>query len=182
MVEVSVVWDPKGDLPIGEVLRTTQDMRRIDLAQRRGVVLLPCDTSQIDNPLSGIPFVRHWGKGWVFDQPSGRRACPMLNFVKTSMQTIFWAARLVPIDASIAGPQGILRLVTSTGIIGTINGTIGANAEPVTTSELGDPDQFGGWTVRGKAIISSTMDGYLATSLYGACTGFRVAWSAASVV
>lgn len=177
----TVVWDPEGKLLDRTTFDDARHARAVTQARARGVVFLP-ELAESANPVEGV-FVRHWGRGAVFDTLAPRRVCPMLNYVTPQMTKLHWVARLMPLelDERHLPKQGILRIAAYPGQRGTISGGIAAGHEGVDTMQIGSRDAFGGWTVGGEANISTTMEGYLATSLYGACSGFRVMWSAVSV-
>lgn len=181
MIHESVIWDPEGKVSQGTNLEREKNARLIESLRSRGAVLFPTVLERLaTNPVAG-PFVRHWGDGWDFENTQAVRGCPMLNYVTPDMTEVYWAARLVP-NASHARPSGVLRLVALTGIMGAVAGGLTRDGMPVDLAKLPPVDQHGGWTIGGKHRISSTVQGYFATTLYGYTTGVSVKWSAVSFV
>lgn len=173
-----IVWDPRGKYPAGAF---SDQPLACEQLQRLGVVLLPVDRSRGGMNPVGDFFFRSWGTGWVWGERQGAHAgCPMLLYVDPDVREVHWRARLAPLEN--VEPKGFLRLTAMSGALGSSMGGLSAQAEPVDCGKLGEPDEFGGWTVGSMSPISTTTVGYLALQLYGPSVGVRVLWTACSAV
>jgi len=176
-----VIWDPEGTVSQGTNLECEKNARQIESLRARGAVLFPSVPDRLAvNPVGG-PYIRHWGEGWDFESAQAVRGCPMLNYVTPEMTEVHWAARIEP-NATNSKPSGILRLVALSGVMGSVTGGLTRDGMPVDLAKLPKPDSKGGWIIRGKGSIASTVQGYFASTLYGYTTGVRVKWSAVSFV
>ncbi len=179
MTQKIVVWDPAGEFWDGALV----DEQRGKQLEVRGAVLLPVVMRLLGIGGIGGFQKRSWGSGWPLASPAPATYCPMTIYGARELRALYWAARLVP--ASPEGPHeyaGQLRLSADgsqphsmpTGY----SPTVGAVASNL--SQLGEPDEHGGWTLRGNGAMSPTSDGYYGFTLYGYGPGLRVAWAAVS--
>ena len=105
-------------------------------------------------------------------------------------KNVDWCARIMPtkealdrIEKGQAATQGILRLAGAEARGNQMSGVVtdhdGKNA--IDVSKLGKPDENGGWTVYGRAMIHANVEGCFGLALYGFAPGLRVAWLAATL-
>ena len=85
-------------------------------------------------------------------------------------------AALLPVEDFIK-PRGTLRL-THYPTPGGILGGLAATASPFDLGTLQEPDEWGGWTIRGEVPFTTINDGFMAVALPGACDAVRVMMSA----
>lgn len=172
-----VIWDPSGKLPEGAFVAGERSMSLLDATE--GVVALPVDPDLIDANAVGGWFKRAWGTGWRFERMVGQRGCPMMIRVKpVEPLYLYWVARVMHDERQNVVPHGILRL-TADGTQGGISG--GISGPGYDLQNLGKPDRWGGWTIGGRSQFSTTTEGFLGMSLYGAAQGIAVPWTAVSL-
>lgn len=173
MLKQIVVADMNGKVPAGSMF----EGHLADHLRQAGCIVLPVDPDLFErNPVSGY-FERCWGPGWRWAGERPTRGCPMLLFVTTGVKFVHWAARAVPTEE----PQrGVLRLTSHGAVQAAGVGGLSASAEAVNLATLGAPDEHGGWNVGGQSAVSLSQDGYLSLSLYGACSGIKVLFTAVS--
>jgi len=173
-----VVYDArKGGLLEGEILSGNA----IQVAVAEGVVLLPLEIDLIRR--SGISgwAKRSYGRGWRYESIAGARGCPLVLHASMKYPVIEWVARL-QMDEGVdrANVTGSLRFATDTSQIGAMPVGIAPETSAVQLAHLGDADEEGGWTLRGRGRMALTGDVMLALQLYGQVGGARVTWFAAS--
>lgn len=174
-MERIVVWDPRGRIPEGSVVRVSAQQALDELA---GVASLPVEQRLLElGPIAGY-YRRSWGKGERFERMAARRACPMAIHAVPGYPYLHWAARVVPAGGA---PGGSLRLVPAPSALATMTGGLSAVAEPVTLSELGEPDAWGGWTVSRAVELACSSEGLMCVALQGAAERCVVLWSAVSL-
>lgn len=168
-----VVHDPRGRFAIGTILEDASAQKEA----AEGLILLPCDPELIygqSASAAGGYVVRHWGLGVLYDGMRATRACPMLLHVFPGREWIHWAAMVKP-DGDM---RGNLTLVTNTAAIASMKGGLAQVDRPPALESLELLD--GQEVIRGRCRIQVGAEGYLAMNLYGALTGTRVMWSAAT--
>lgn len=168
-----VVWDPTGELREGSIV---SGAKGLGVLHGRGVETLPAEPDLISQHAIGGYFRRAWGDGWVFDKVAATRGCPMILRAVPDRIFLHWVARVEPIRAGEA-MSGTLRLTTATNLIGTATGGLMVDSHP---DPLGELDERGGRTIRGRSRINVTEAGYVGLTLYGAVNNASVAWSAVS--
>ena len=174
-MERIVVWDPRGRLPEGAIVRASAQQALDELG---GVAMLPVEPRLLElGPIAGY-FRRSWGRGERFERMAPRRGCPMAIHAVPGYPYLHWIARLVSAGAA---PGGSLRLVPAPSPFATMSGGLSAVAEPVTLAELGDPDAWGGWTVARAVELSCSSEGLMCVALQGAAERCVVLWSAVSL-
>lgn len=166
-----VVWDPNGkyrdgDVVSGEVLKSLGS-----------AVALPVDPVELLglNAVSAFMKASYGKPGWKFFGEVGTYGCPLLLWMVPHKTFVHWAARIVPAGQS---PSGKIKMVHNGYQPGAGHAGIASNG--VVLSDLGPPDEFGGWTVGSAFQISVLSDGYLGISLYCAAQNLAVEWVAAA--
>lgn len=180
-----VVWDPKGDFWEGSLVDETTER----MLAARGAVLLPVDPLLFKRSGVGGYFKRAWGSGWPLDFSTSRMVCPVTLFVEVSHRILHWKARLIP-DMSLVEKakngekvsEGHLRMVGDSGQANAWRASVVPDSPPVTGKDLGRLDEYGGWTVSGRALVNPPQDAYYGFGIYGTLPGVRVAWVAASLM
>lgn len=169
-----VVFDPVGKEHEGEILSGNA----ISVAQARGVVLLPLELDALRRGGASGWVKRSYGEGWRYDPVMAARGCPLILFAEAAYPNLEWVARL---QAELEGGRcGSLRLATDTAQAGGGAAGLSPEAGPVQVQKLGDPDETGGWFIRGRARVMLPSDMFLALQLYGQVGGARVRWFAVS--
>ncbi len=179
-----VVWDPEQTYLEGALVSAAQAKP----LETRGVVMLPCVPMLFTCAGVGGFAKRAWGVGVLLDGHAHRHVCPLTMYVDPAFKVLHWTARLVPeakhLDDALDGkfaPEGSLRFAIDKTQRGAFSAAVTALEAPPTGKELGKADQYGGWTVGGRARMDTVSDGYYGFSLYGAIAGVRVACLAASL-
>lgn len=183
MRQFIVVWDPSGDFWEGSVIPQEQ----ASIIKSRGGAVLPCDTRFFRRAGVAGYMRRGWGAGWPLEHHNPMPFCPMTVFLTPQHKEVYWTARIVPADVG--------RVKETPGILaGTIQLSPDSNQSPqfqtgmmpdserISVRDLGAIDQYDGWTISGRARIMPTVENYFGFTLYGACPGIRVVWTAMSVL
>jgi hypothetical protein len=178
---VHVLVSSIGGCRAGLIITNAGDLSRL---QRIGAVTLPVDDDLVlPTPPSALDgyFIKKFGNGWVADKGSGERCCPMVLRVLANRNNVHWVARVMP-AAGKAGTDvtGRLRLVTDTTQAAFINAGLSQQEIPDLVDST-PMDQAGGWTLRGRSLISVTTDGVLAVALHAVARNMRIIWSAVSL-
>lgn len=189
-----VVWDPSGEYWDGALV----DPGTAEVLRTRKVATLPVEPGYIAMSAVGGWFKRSWGSGWPLGTTGPKMTCPLTLFVPSmdpspaarSPKILNFCARLVPSDAQVLAAvreagrldvSGTIRLAPDSSQPWTHTGGIGARQDTVTElGQLGALDDYDGWTVYGKATITSPKDGFLGLGLYGSGPGLAIAWAAVS--
>lgn len=180
-----VCEDPRGHYWEGAIV----DAKAAASLRLRGVATLPVDpTLPGKNACSGF-FMRHWGSGWPIGTSAPKMAAPLALWCAHDDQgsSCHWAARLVApvevIEAVRQGQkiQGQLRLTADPGQrLGMAAGFNPGPDNAVIGTDLGMPDERGGWTVYGQGTLTPPVDGLMSLSLWGHLHGLAIAWAAVS--
>ncbi len=175
-----VIEDPADEFWEGAVVVPSQ----ANVVESRGGVVLPCDPRLFR--LSGIGGFhrRAWGSGVPLGTSIPKMHCPMTIYVAAELHSLHWAARLVPdFDRRVEPPYtGQLRIAADTGQPYAISGGVGSIDDGRQhLARLGEPDERGGWTIRGRGSLQASNDGFVGIALYGMAMGLRVVWSAVSL-
>jgi len=174
-----LVWNPHEPGTDGVILNGP---RHFAYAEANQLVTLPYDVELYGQGLNALHGYsrRGWGSGYVLSIGHGgtlaRRSCPLVTFIDTERKYLHWAARISPIKGE--SMVGTLRLTTDSTQRLTINAGLSSDASPIDVAALDSPDRWGGYIIRGKHQISSTIEGYLGLSLYGTARGIAVEWVA----
>lgn len=179
-----VVWDPEQTYQEGALVTATQ-AKPLEV---RGVVMLPCVPMLFARAGVGGFSKRAWGAGVPLSGHTFRHVCPLTLFLDPTFKILHWVARLVPeankLDAALDGqfaPEGSLRFAADQTQRGGFAAACTALQAPPTGKELGKADQFGGWSIGGRARVDTVSEGYYGFSLFGALADVRVSWLAASL-
>lgn len=183
-----VVWDPSGTYWEGGVVPHAKALAIED----QGGCVLPCDPETF--LLAGFSGYarRAWGSGYPLDSASPELSAPFaIHLPDQDHRVVHWAARLVPgslaterLAAGHSASQGIVRLAAGVMRLGQSRPTIAEGEVPknvVNVGKLGQPDQDGGWNIKGEARIYCPGEGTYALALYAAAPGMRVVWTAATL-
>lgn len=176
MSEKVVVYDPTGEIPDGEVLEDNA----LKVFEARGGVALPVHVPLLGrNGVAGY-VKRSYGRGIMFGMTANKRGCPVLLYAVKDCPVVHWAARLDAVADAV--PDGRIRLVGDGTQVGAAiaSGGVSSSAPTVEIAKLGEPDDGGGWIVRGQSRLVALSDGFVALGLYGAMTGVKVLWLAVS--
>lgn len=178
-----VVWDPEAEYWSGGLV----DLVKAHQLAQRGVVLLPVEPPLFK--LSGVGgyHYRAWGGGYPLDNPMPRMTCPLSMYCSREYPVFHWKARLVAepnVADDVASFEGALRLQSDIGQVNPLK--VGlmplAKADPLfDMRQIGKADQYGGWTIGGKATAQVPQDGIYGFGLYGGAPGLRVVWAAVSL-
>lgn len=181
-----VVWDPEGDYWEGAVVESSVAAR----LGNRGVITLPVVPDHFK--WSGVAgwAKRAWGAGLPLDSLVPAMAAPLTLYCHPEARGLTWAARLVPdVRADGQGParrragEGMIRFTSDTGQRTVGKGQYSEVEErAVLVRDFHEPDNNGGWTIRGRGHVSIGSEGHYGYSLYGTAPGLRVVWVAASLV
>jgi hypothetical protein len=182
-----VVWDPLGEYWEGALVPEVEMARHL---AKRGACLMPCVAAALRLAADAGFFKRAWGKGWALPTGGHQAVCPLSIYALHDMHYLHWAARLVPtadvpqaLDGKLDPVRGMLRLVPDGTQRGGFQASLeGAERDRVDLEQLGQPDEWGGWTVAGSARIHQPIDAKASVSLHGAAMGarpqLRVVWAA----
>lgn len=177
-----VVWDPEEKYWDGAIVTEEQ----ASTLRAYGAVLLPVSPELFKRSGCGGYAKRSWGSGWPLDYSAPTMCAPICMFIEPGFSHLAWAARLIPdpqLRAAIAEgkrPAGVLRLTPTNAGGFSLRTTFTADTTHVGVANLGELDEFGGWTARGEAKMQLTQGGYYEFALYGAMPGVRVGWVAAT--
>lgn len=171
-----VVYDPAGEVPDGEVL--TDNVLKV--FEARGGVALPVHPPLLVKNGAAGWIKRSYGNGVMFGMTANKRGCPVVIYVTKDCPRIHWAARLGSVADAV--PDGRIRLVGDGSQSGAAisTGGVSSSAPTVEVAKLGEPDDGGGWIVRGESRLVALAEGFVALGLYGAMTGVKVRWLAVS--
>jgi hypothetical protein len=167
------VWDPSGSLAVGELV---DGVAAVTVAKaRKGVVLLPADPQVLYSASPGFGY-RPWGKGWLYDNVTPERGCPMMIAV-TEQTWLYWAVQVLPIRDG-EPMTGQLRMIGN----GAAGGMMGLSQD-VRARTLAEysPGPKGGLVIGGRCAIGVQSPGMLGLSVHGIGRNVRVLWSAVSV-
>jgi hypothetical protein len=177
-----VAWDPEGIFWEGAVVEDL-DVGRI---RARGGVTLPCAPETFT--LAGFSGYarRSWGSGWPLEGNTPKLISPIAIFAPGDPhRRLHWAARLVP--AAEVAPEmrtGVLRLAATEAYWNQHRAVVSegnAQRNLVQVSEIGKPDERGGWTVGGSCFLHVQGPGNYGLGIYGFAPGMRLAWLAVTL-
>ncbi len=181
-----VVWDPEGDYWEGAIV---DSQKAVQLAGR-GVASLPC-VAEVFRFAGVSGFAkRAWGAGWPLDTVVPALVCPLSIYSPGQLPGLEWCARVVPTESGKANlaagrevAQGVLRIAAGEhrGLQRAVVAEHPARPNAVEIAKLGAPDEDGGWTIYGHALLQTPGEGYYGLSLYGFAPGLRVVWVAATL-
>jgi hypothetical protein len=170
-----VTWDPRGELPEGEIIESTERLR---LLRNAGVLLMPADPDLCSRGGARGYFRRGWGSGWLFDGMRPVHGCPLLLLVEPERTELYWSLLVAP-DRGCE-MSGALRLMADNNQPLTAHAGL-FNTGAVADLALHQPlDESGRVLVRGRTRISVSKAGYLPLCLYGVAKAARVLWIAAT--
>ena len=187
MEEFVIIWDPTGEVAEG----TITGFKVAELVRQRGGCILPVAPELTRADGAGGYVIRKWGAGGqTLGNIQAKLCCPITVLIPEGpWQGLHWAARLRPApevaDAAATGAavsNGLLRLVADNSRSYTQKCALTPQGENVTGDTLGKTDAAGGWTVRGKGVLSVPMAGHCGFALYGVLPRVLVDWVAVSVV
>lgn len=174
-----VVWDPTGDYWEGALVAP----QRAEVIRSQGGCVLPAAPELFR--LSGVGGFtkRSWGSGWPLNFLHPQLACPLTVLLTEGYRGVHWAIRLVDDGSREPGQiQGTLRLSSDTSQSYALKASLTPIGSPILGANLGKPDEYGGWTLTGRATVHPPQMGHHGFALYGTMPGCRVAWAALSVV
>lgn len=178
-----VVHDPKNEYWEGALV----NQEYATVLNARGVTLLPVEPKLLTASAFAGYFKRSWGAGWPLDSGTPKMNCPLALYAFKDLRTINWCARVLPMTPAdmkraIDGQMpGGLRFTGDSGQLGGFSGGINnTNTSNIEARRLGRPDEDGGWTLSGSALLQVQTEGIFTCALYGHAPGLRVAWAAVS--
>ena len=178
-----VVWDPAGQYWEGALVSESESPALI----ARNVVLLPVRPHLFARAAIAGYFRRAWGSGWPIGSERPTMHCPMVIYALKEFRTIHWTARLVPeskgVPAMLAERrmQGGLKYTSDSGqLVGLSGGFATSDSCYIDPSQLGNIDEYGGWTKSGSASLQVTNDGLFTSAFFGSIPGVAIAWAAIS--
>jgi hypothetical protein len=168
------VFDPTGRLSVGEVVEGRDAI--VVAKQRKSIVLLPTDPLVYFSASPGFVY-RPWGKGWLYDNVTPERGCPMMLGVSTDHPWVYWAIQIMPIRAS-EPMTGNLRLIAN-GASGGMAIGLSQDVRLLPLDEL-PKGPTGGVVAVGRCALGVVSPGILGMSIHGVGRNVRVVWSAVS--
>lgn len=169
-----VVWDPSGENWDGGVVTATQAR----VLEERGVELLPVIPSLFVHSGAAGFVKRSWGSGIPLDTPTPRFVAPLMMYLDPEYRGVHWKARLVP---SGPGREGMIRFAADNSQRSPLKAFYREeNENALMTRNLGELDEYGGWTIGGEGLASFGTEGHYGFSLYGSAPGLRAVWVAAT--
>lgn len=181
-VERVIVWDGTGQERVGMLAVPSQSLHAEEAHGR--IVTLPSDARMFTASALGGVFVRHWGSGIHFTEMRPQRGCPMVLHVAQDIPFLHWAARVEPADKSTLREhlhqymRGTLNVVQNGDPIIPMVGQLSATNRPVELSQLGEPDEKGGWFIRGKLTLRTMQDGLCPLIFQAVAGNLCIRWSA----
>lgn len=181
-----VVWDPSNKYLEGSIV----DSATAPGLKARGVATLPIISKLLTLTGIGGYAKRSWGAGWAPDNMFPKLICPISLYGVADLRVINWKARLIPSSAYLSTakangilPSGQLMIAADSAQGAGFRGTVtqALNESPVSSRSLGLLDEFGGWTVGGKATLSNIGSGFYNFALYGSMPAVRIQWVAISL-
>jgi hypothetical protein len=174
-----VIEDPSNTYWEGSLVESIQ-ARKLALA---GVALLPVEPNLFR--LSSIAGYtkRAWGAGVSLASQAATHVAPLTLFAVPGFATLHWAARLVKDEAlqHVKGYNGLIRIANDTQQPGVkTSGLLNMLQAPPELSELGEPDERGGWNIGGSYRIGVPDAAFMGLSLFGTAPGLRLVWLAAT--
>lgn len=176
-----VVEDPEREYAEGALVATTINHKLMS----REACTLPVSIAFMRRGGVAGYMRRGYGAGaFLTDQPKMLSAFAL--FSTRGAHILHWRARLIPTAETktrILANQsldGSIRVIADSSQGGHIAGVAAASGS-VQARQLGSLDGRGGWTVGGEAPTQFAIDGFYGLSIYGAMSGVRVAWAAASL-
>lgn len=175
-----LVWDPTGEQPEGRVLRGAE----VPLAKSRGCAVLP-----VDEPLFRVHgasgFVkRQWGDGLDYSgNLMTKRDGKLAMWIAPERNIVHWQARLQRVVHQYSPKQepirGQLSLQSDSSQLGCATVGLGVQEQVGRLETIGESDSFGGWTIGGRAqITSSPATTFVGFCLYGQAENVRLQWFA----
>jgi hypothetical protein len=180
-----VVWDPKGEFWEGAVV----DDVRARALEARGVAVMPCIPDLFMRSGVGGFAKRAWGSGWPLDHTVPRMFAPLTVFVRApdpgsshqKQPRLHWRMRLAPLGDGAPG-LGVIRVASDSSQHNPHKLTMSyGEQDHVDVSRLEAPDAAGGWTIGGSAMICVPGDAHYPIGFWGAASGCRCVWVAASI-
>lgn len=184
-----VVDDPRGKWGEGSLLKLSQAKQ----LRAKDVSVLPVHPELFRSSGVGGFFKRSWGSGYPLSDTVPMYQCPVtlaLDHTRTARldtgvaqvaAEVHWVARVVPREED-AQPTGQVRLASdSSQQLAKHAPAVAGRSSVVNLQELGPPDKRGGWTVRGKLLVTPPMGGHYGFGLFGVGPRLAVRWIAASV-
>lgn len=170
-----IVWDGTAQDRVGTLVRSTQALIGEELHGR--IVTLPIDARMFGVSALGGMFLRMWGAGVRFTDLRVRRGCPMALHIVQDVAFLHWALRAEKIDKN-AGVRGTLTIVGTSDPVIPMVGTLSALGRSVDLSQLGEPDERGGWTLRGRLSVRTMQDGLCPLAVQAVAENLLVRWVA----
>lgn len=181
-----VISDPSGEYWEGGLV--TPELAKV--LEARKVLTLPLEQEFVGRSALGGWVKRSWGAGVDLSGALPHMNAPLILYVTKDdgLCDMHWIARLVPKQPNSDVKQffedggrfsGTLRIAGNTGQPGCFAGGL-SSTSIFDAKSLGAPDEEGGWTVTGSALLNVGIDCMWAASFYGAIDGMRMAWAALS--
>lgn len=174
-VERVIVWDATGQERVGMLAHPNQALHAEEVHGR--IVTLPTDERMYGRSALGGLFIRHWGSGVKFSTMQPQRHCPMVLHVVQDLTYLHWVLRIEKIKKD-DGMRGTLAIVGTSDPVIPMVGTLSAVGRPVDLSLLGEPDERGGWFVKGRLILRTMQDGLCPLMVQAVTDNLIVRWTA----
>jgi hypothetical protein len=172
-----IVWDGTGQERVGSLVHLTQALHAEETSGR--VVTLPTDARAFGTSALGGYSLRQWGTGVRFSDMRPQRGCPIAVHVAQDVPYVHWAVRIEKADKS-AGMRGTFALVGSSDPVIPMVGALSALGRPADLTQLGEPDERGGWVLRGKLGLRTMVDGLCPLIAQAVADNLLVRWVAVS--
>jgi hypothetical protein len=172
-----IVWDGTGLERVGALVRANQALHAEEAHKR--IITLPCDAKMYNASALGGYFMRAWGFGVHFTEMRPQRGCLMALHASSDVPYLHWVARLERVDKE-RGLRGSFSIVTAGDPVIPMVGALSAIGRPVDLTQIGEPDEKGGWFLRGKLMLRTGQDGLCPLAIQAVSDNLRIRWVALS--
>lgn len=170
-----IVWDGTGQERVGTLVRPNQALRAEETHGK--IVTLPTDARMFGVSALGGFFLRMWGAGVHFAEMRPQRGCPMVLHVAQDVPYLHWAVRVERVEKR-GGMRGTFTIVGMSDPVIPMVGVLSALGRPVDLAQLEDPDERGGWILRGKLTLRTMQDGLCPLAVQAVANNLLVRWVA----
>jgi hypothetical protein len=174
-VERVIVWDGTNKDRVGTLVQPSKALHAEETHGR--IVTLPTDTRMFGASALGGFFLRQWGAGVRFEDLRPRRGCPMVLHVVQDLSYVHWAIRIERANKE-AGMRGTLAIVGTNEPVIPMCGVLSAVNRPIDLAQIGEPDERGGWTLKGRLLLRTMQDGLCPLAVQAVTDNLVIRWTA----
>jgi hypothetical protein len=170
-----VVWDGTGQERAGSLVRYTQ---ALFAEETRGqIITLPTDARMLGASALGGFVYRPWGTGVHFANMRPQRGCPLVIHASQELPYLHWAARIEKANKR-EGLRGTFLIVGHNDPVIPMVGSLSALGRPIDLAQLAEPDERGGWFLRGRLALRTMQDGLCPLIVQAVADNLLVRWVA----